>query len=561
MPVTVKGIENDYTITLCKVNGTPIGELMIDCLKSMSVTLGECDEIELKVYKYYYSQIDKIKHEFYYYDLIKSERIIALNNKQYVIKTIKEDDKNKVKTITAYSKEKKLEKNTISLEDVGFYLKDSDDELGIYNLDEYMYEETGWRFGHIDDKVRYNDNGEPRMRWIESIDNDWYSYLNDTLAEQFNCITIFNNENNTVNLYDIDEFGDDLKIMVSYDNYLKELATTHNSSDIVTKLKLIGNEEYCFIEDANPTGLKYIENYSYFIESRDMSDKLIEALELYDRMCAERTITWKELNAQISTKSEELRIKKNDEYMTLENYKATKNQLDYYLSMANTSKDPLGTYAQLAVTTAEQLKEIKEQRGILSEEIRILEEDLANLNESIKLINILCRKPTATDSNGNLIFNQALLDELKEFIYMDTYTDDAFYDAEEMLKVGKRKLELECKPTIEWDVDVLDFTKRLISNKNRQQWNGVLGLGDLVGFYDLDTHNETFVYVVGYQKDYENQTLSLTLSNKKGSSNAFKVVNDLLKTGKLVNKQLTINRRVFNLVKGNRINMTREEVL
>ena len=72
---------------------------------------------------------------------------------------------------------------------------------------------------------------------------------------------------------------------------------------------------------------------------------------------------------------------------------------------------------------------------------------------------------------------------------------------------------------------------------------------------------ETFVYVVGYQKDYENQTLSLTLSNKKGSSNAFKVVNDLLKTGKLVNKQLTINRRVFNLVKGNRINMTREEVL
>ena len=94
MPVTVKGIENDYTITLCKVNGTPIGELMIDCLKSMSVTLGECDEIELKVYKYYYSQIDKIKHEFYYYDLIKSERIIALNNKQYVIKTIKEDNKN-----------------------------------------------------------------------------------------------------------------------------------------------------------------------------------------------------------------------------------------------------------------------------------------------------------------------------------------------------------------------------------------------------------------------------------------------------------------------------------
>ena len=552
--ITVKGIEDKYSIELCKTNETPIGALPSDCLDSLTCKLCDLDEAKLTVHKYYYSNIDKIKLGFYLYDEIKPERIITLNNRKFIIKSVEEDDKNKIKILLCYAKQKKLEKNTISVEDLGFYLMDSDEDQGIFNLDEYMYEETGWRFGHIDNEVRYNSNGEPRLRWQESVEEDWYTYLNSTLAKQYNCITVFDDEHGLVNLYAIDNFGDDLKIFLSYDNYLKELSRTDNSSDIVTKLKLIGNEEKCHIEDANPTGLNYIENYSYFIESGDMSNELITALNTYDEMVKERTITWKELNAQVLEKQNELTIKKNEEYMAIENYKAQKKSYDYYASKVGTSEDSTGAYTSLAEQLAPIVAQYKEDVERLYLEVKNLEEDIANLNASIKQINILCRKPTATDSNGNLIFNQQLLDELKLFIYSDTYADDSFYDAEEMLEVGKRNLELSCKPTVSWNISVADFTARL-RIPNRVKWNGTLGLGDVIGLYDTETGEETFVYVIEYTKDFKSKSLSLTLSNKKGNENAFKVVNDLLKQGKLAIKQLSKINWISNDIKYNRWNM------
>ena len=552
--ITVKGIEDKYSIELCKTNETPIGALPSDCLDSLTCKLCDLDEAKLTVHKYYYSNIDKIKVGFYLYDEIKPERIITLNNRKFIIKSVEEDDKNKIKILLCYAKQKKLEKNTISVEDLGFYLMDSDEDQGIFNLNEYMYEETGWRFGHIDNEVRYNSNGEPRLRWQESVEEDWYTYLNSTLAKQYNCITVFDDEHGLVNLYAIDNFGDDLKIFLSYDNYLKELSRTDNSSDIVTKLKLIGNEEKCYIEDANPTGLNYIENYSYFIESGDMSNELITALDTYDEMVKERTITWKELNTQLLEKQNELTIKKNEEYMAIENYKAQKKSYDYYASKVGTSEDSTGAYTSLAEQLAPIVAQYKEDVERLYLEVKNLEEDIANLNASIKQINILCRKPTATDSNGDLIFNQQLLDELKLFIYSDTYADDSFYDAEEMLEVGKRNLELSCKPTVSWNISVADFTARL-RIPNRVKWNGTLGLGDVIGLYDTETGEETFVYVIEYTKDFKSKSLSLTLSNKKGNENAFKVVNDLLKQGKLAIKQLSKINWISNDIKYNRWNM------
>ena len=552
--ITVKGIEDKYSIELCKTNETPIGALPSDCLDSLTCKLCDLDEAKLTVHKYYYSNIDKIKVGFYLYDEIKPERIITLNNRKFIIKSVEEDDKNKIKILLCYAKQKKLEKNTISVEDLGFYLMDSDEDQGIFNLDEYMYEETGWRFGHIDNEVRYNSNGEPRLRWQESVEEDWYTYLNSTLAKQYNCITVFDDEHGLVNLYAIDNFGDDLKIFLSYDNYLKELSRTDNSSDIVTKLKLVGNEEKCYIEDANPTGLNYIENYSYFIESGDMSNELITALDTYDEMVKERTITWKELNTQLLEKQNELTIKKNEEYMAIENYKAQKKSYDYYASKVGTSEDSTGAYTSLAEQLAPIVVQYKEDVERLYLEVKNLEEDIANLNASIKQINILCRKPTATDSNGDLIFNQQLLDELKLFIYSDTYADDSFYDAEEMLEVGKRNLELSCKPTVSWNISVADFTARL-RIPNRVKWNGTLGLGDVIGLYDTETGEETFVYVIEYTKDFKSKSLSLTLSNKKGNENAFKVVNDLLKQGKLAIKQLSKINWISNDIKYNRWNM------
>ena len=101
-------------------------------------------------------------------------------------------------------------------------------------FNDYMYKEIGWRIGHIDDTVRYMENGEPKVRMQEDTDTSFYSFITETIAEQFCCVPIFDRKNKLVNLYDIDSFGDEVKLVLSKDNYLKSLEKTSNSSDIIT---------------------------------------------------------------------------------------------------------------------------------------------------------------------------------------------------------------------------------------------------------------------------------------------------------------------------------------
>lgn len=559
--VTVNEIKNTYTVKLHKANETPISEIPFSFVNNLKHDLCDIESITLTVNKYYISDLYKERVEYLLYDEFINERMISLDGKLFVIKSISENDKTKVKEITAYGKQKKLEKNYISVADVGFYIVDEDKENDIYSLNDYMYKETGWRFGYVDDLVRYKDKEKttPRMRWQEDVETDWYDYLNNTLSKQFNCITVFNNKEGLVDLYHIDGFGDKVKILLSYDNYLKELERTSNTSDIVTKLKLVGNEDKCIIEDKNPTGLNYIENYDYFKITGDMSEGLISALNIYDEVVKERTITWKELNANVIQWESQLTLKKNQEYMTIEMYRSKRTMLDYYLSKVNTEADATGTYADLANELSKELEQLKVTKEALYLEVQKLEQDISLAKESIRQLNILCRKPTATDNNGNLIFTQELLDELKKFIFSDTFSDDSFYDAEEMLEVGIKQLEDKSKPTREWSIDVNDFTERLIA-PNKGQWNGELGLGDIIGLYDTETDTYEYVYFIGYDKNFKDKSLSLTLSNKKGNDNAMKTVKDLIKLGKILDKQYSKNKRLVNDLKYNRLNMDRKDV-
>lgn len=598
MGVIINEIKDTYRILLHKVNEEVIGELPFEVLNSISNSMNELGQIEVSVNKYYRNQIGKKLKINIYYDEIKNERLISLDEGKYVIKDIKEDTKSNKKTVTAYSLEKKLEKIAISVEDIGFYLQDSDEENGIFNLDDYMYEETGWRFGHIDYSVKYNDysegliideisydestkslevdadynseNGDislnvhnktPKMRWQESVNTSWLDYLSKTISTQFDCYVHFDNKNQLVDLYDMSSFGENLNLALSYDNYIKSLEKSSSSSDLVTKLVLIGNEEECVISDYTVTGTNYIENYSYYIDNEEMSQELINALNKYNEMTAQRSITWKTLRQDKIQLESDLTNKKYEELNKLSMIKVLKENYNFYISKVGTDDDVTGNYTKLAAETAGEIQTYENERKDLYNDIQDLELQIDLVEKSITNINILCQKKTSTDENGNLIFgtDDKLLNELKKFISSEIFSDDSYYDAEEMIMSGEKKLDILSKPTRTWDIDVEDFTRRLVSNEFRKQWKGVLGLGDVIYLLNKD-NSEEFIYFVGYEKNYKSKSLSLTLSDKKESEEVVRYLNDWLKTVKANDKLININRRIFNTVKGNRINIKRSEV-
>ena len=542
--IRLKELENIHELTLNKMDGTVLAVIDIGDLNTISKSITDVDKIDLTIPKYVMSNdFKKVLNPLYM--LVRHERLITVNGKEvYIIRSINNVSGN-YKNITAESREVILTKIDLKFEDIGFMLNSSEEENGIYSLNDYMYEETGWRFGHIDTKVEFQEDGTTsKMRWQESIEGYWYEYLTNTVAEQFECIVIFDTYNKLVNLYDIDSFGGGIKICLSNDNYVRSLEQQTSSSDIVTRLRLVGNEGIT-INDTNPSNVDYLENYSYFIENQEMSNELINALNKFNEVVNIRAVEWNRLIDFKNEKSKVLLDKKMDMLELISNIK-------YYESL-KVAYEASNDIDNMALAMSE-LTKLRDKEVLFDIDITSLEDEIELLDNSINEIIVLCQKPTATDMDGNLIFNEVLLNELKDFTYTDTFSDDSYLDINDLVSVGRRILEIKCKPTSTWDIDVVDFTSRIIDNNFRQHFNGILQLGDIIILEDSDG-NEEFVFLVGYSKDFKSSDMSLILSNKKVDRNDLLRISDLFTDAKKTAKLLNSKRYLFVKQEKNRINL------
>ena len=542
--IRLKEIESSYNLTLNSMNGSLLCDINTNYLNSISKSITDIDKIELSIPKYVYDNNFKKVYNTLYLN-IKHERLITVNDKEvYIIRNITDVD-GEYKKVVAESREVILKKIDLKFEDIGLMLNSSDEENDIYSLNDYMYEETGWKFGNIDNKVKFQEDGTtPKMRWQESVEGYWYEYLTNTVAEQFECIVIFDTYNKLVNLYDIDSFGGGIKICLSNDNYVRSLEQQTSSSDIVTRLRLVGNEGIT-INDTNPSNVDYLENYSYFIENQEMSNELINALNKFNEVVNIRAVEWNRLIDFKNEKSKVLLDKKMDMLELISNIK-------YYESL-KVAYEASNDIDNMALAMSE-LTKLRDKEVLFDIDITSLEDEIELLDNSINEIIVLCQKPTATDMDGNLIFNEVLLNELKDFTYTDTFSDDSYLDINDLVSVGRRILEIKCKPTSTWDIDVVDFTSRIIDNNFRQHFNGILQLGDIIILEDSDG-NEEFVFLVGYSKDFKSSDMSLVLSNKKVDRNDLLRISDLFTDAKKTAKLLNSKRYLFVKQEKNRINL------
>ncbi|MDI0267810.1 phage tail protein [Clostridioides difficile] len=547
--VNLKQIQREYNITLHKVNKEILGEIPIEFIDSLTRSIDGTDEIQFTIPKFITNRFSfqKIINPLYYE--VSNERFICVDNKEYfVIKEIKEDGyKNKV--IRATSAEVKLGKINLNIEDMGLQLFTEDKDAGIISLNNYMKEETGWTLGNVDDSIGYEttDTGEKRekVRWQESVDSNWHDFLINDIKEEFGCVVQFDTYNKKVHLYDVDSFGDNIELVLSYDNYIKSHEKTRNSDEIVTRMTLVGNEEMDIV-GATVTGYKYIENYSYFLENGEMSKDLVTAILKYNEMIKLREVEWLKLIDEKNKKNKELRDNKNK----LQVIYSTINALYSIKKTYETNKDTIN-----AAKVASDITKNNDEKVILEVTIKNLEQQVLELEDSIKQINILCKRETATDENGQLIFNEILLEELKEFIYCDTYTNDSFLKVEDLIETGKRELELKCRPTIDWTIDSVNFLSRIINMEFRQHWNGSLSVGDIIIFYDRAEGTEDIIYFVGYTQNFKDGSLNLDLSNKKLKEDNTRTISDYLTKSKHTMDSVNKKKYLLNRQKFNRMNV------
>lgn len=555
----IKELKEKYTLILRKMNGQPMGTILYQSIESITKGIQTISELTFTVSKYYgaNNEINPL------YDELKNERFIDLDDVEtYIIKSVKEVNDTS-KTITAYSREKKLCKSKVEFEDICLTLKTRDENVSsCYTLDELLYEDTGWRLGYISDRVLYTSNltiedilnnvesdetnitNIEKLRYQESVSTNWYDYIMDDISTQFECYPIFDSYNKVINLYDESELGDNLELVLSYDNYLKLNEKTTSTEEIVTRLILVGNEDLTVV-NCNPTGLRYIENFTYYIENEEMSNDLIDALELYDIMTKERTIRWNELRI--------LKEEKN----TVFTEKQKKLLLAYSMIQSLETALNMTTSDSYKSVLSQQLTEQIDQRTLLERDINILYTEIQTISEEITVLNKLCRKEYATDRNGDLIFDSELLDELKEFIYQDTYTNDNITSDTDLLKLGLKQLGELSRPTKSWTIDSVNFIERLLDNDARNQWEGQLGLGDMI-ILKGDTAEP--IYLVGYTQDFKNQRLHLQISNKKANNDFSLSIGERLTQAKEAYEDLKANKYLLNSIKLKRLGVSYDKI-
>ena len=554
----IRGAKDSYTLILCKMNGERMGMIPYSSVDSIKRGINSVSELTFSVHKYYGEE--NLRNPLY--DELKTERFIELDDDEcYVIKNISEVNE-RLKSVTAYSREKKLFKNMAEFEDITLTLKNPYTDIeGCFSLDELLYDATGWRVGYVSQKVLYKSNetvidnitgetevtltNEEKLRYQESVSTNWYDYINTDIAEQFECYPVFDSYNKVVNLYSDDELGEDPQLMLSYDNYLKEIELSDDTEDIVTKLVLSGNDDLT-ISEVNPSGETFVEDFSYFIESREMSDALISALELYYVMVKKRAVEWNRLRNEKAEKQSQLTAKKNELLIIYSTIKS----LEFAMKQSNDEA--------FNAKTQERLVELNDKKVILEKEASELDKHINELNGSIENINKLCKKKYATNDNGVLIFTESLLNELKEFIYQDTYSNDAITDGLTLMRIGKRKVSQSCYPTKTWTISSVNFIERLIDNGFRQHWNGELGLGDMIVLKG-DEFIEV-IYLIGYTQNFKNKTIELELSNKKQENEFSLSIGERLTQGKEAYRIAKKSRSTINMVNKNRYGLTYDKI-
>ena len=547
MDIIVKELKPINEILLEKLNGEIIGQIPVKFVSNQSRNFDDIDSLEFEIPRFIPSQVGKISKENPLYFELMTERVISIDDEKFIIKKVKTDDDKEIKTVTVYGYEKKLEKNNFVMSNMGLSLLDKNENDEVESFDEWLYKDTGWHIGYVDDSVRYMENGQPKVRIQEDTKAAYYSFITDTIQEQFCCVPIFDRKNKLVNLFDMDSFGDNLQLILSRDNYIKSKEVTDDSTDIVTRLTLEGNDEKCIVSEVNPTGFDYIEDYSYFMEIGEMSEELNNALIKFEQLTIERTKIWKDKTAKRETVRTELSNKQANENILLAQIEQYENIIKAYEDLETETE----TYDFTSYEN--QIQILKDEQAQLSVEIAQLELEYSNLSNDIDKLNILLRRETSTDEKGNLLFTQDLLNELKEYVYCDTYSDDSFIDANELIKTGRQQLKLKSRPTTEFTIDSIDFTNRLIENRFRRNWNGRIGLGDIVALYDKETKVETYLYLVGWQKNYKDNSLSLTFSNKKTNKDSSKLISDVLREAKNNKKIINTNKWLWNNQKYNKV--------
>ncbi|MDE6231956.1 MAG: hypothetical protein K2M60_01215, partial [Lachnospiraceae bacterium] len=183
-------------------------------------------------------------------------------------------------------------------------------------LDRLLEKVPHYSIAHVDDSLA----GIKKVPAFSISDKDIYSVLTNDIAEEFNCIFIFNSINRTISAYDLyntcnnsgcgyrgdftdkcpecgstdflGQYGNDTTIFITSENLANEITLEPDMDSFKNCMYIEGGDDTinAAIRSINPNGSNYIYYFNKDTKE-DMSDELVNILNSYDELYNEYSLT------------------------------------------------------------------------------------------------------------------------------------------------------------------------------------------------------------------------------------------------------------------------------
>lgn len=495
----------EYEITLCKPDRTTIAYLTDIYNITYNANYQGIDEITFDV-PYYIEDNNHNKIKNYSFDLIKGDYLLFINNEKYFIIDTPEENGDQgvdIKTIHAYSLEYGLIYKNLRLFRGTRKLYDTTSEkAGILNL---LEEETYWRVGYIDEKVKMDTNGShEKYRTFDISEKTWLDVLNEDICEAFECVLIFDTINKTINIYDKESYGENKGLYISEISYLKTIGKKTEHNKIVTRLYVYGKDNIS-INSVNPLGTDYIENFDYYKNTDYMSQSLIDKLNQYEGLLESKTKEFQGYNNNLNGLYENLILKETE-------ISKLNTEMQIILDNIDTAILADAPYGDLNIEKTNKQNEIdvaKSEKDSIQAQIDSV---LLQIQELQQLL----------DKKNN--FTSAELEQLDYFTKIDSMQDNYISDVIELYNTGKKYLAEKNIPPITFSIDVVDFLKIV---EYQYDWDKLV-LGDKINIEYERLGINVEVRLVGYSHDYDGNSLNLEFANKNETNDEYDKISGLL---------------------------------
>jgi len=368
------------------------------------------------------------------------------------------------------------------------------------------------------------------------------------VAEKVKGLIVWDTENRKIFIKDagknLENIGVNRGLRISYGHYLKTLNKESDADEMVTRLKVFGGEDIS-IQEHNPTGQNYLEDFSYFLfpfardanrnvisHSYYMSDDLSHAILDYKDKINSITGQFNDLLSQKSTLQAQLlalQTNTTDGLSKLETDLAiiqdnidtinatriayessrtyTKGALVYYNEAGYIAKGVTTGNSPTNSTYWDKLSTLKTNKQT---EIDAKKVEINNKQQQINGISqqIVALQETVKVENN---FTQAQIAERNNFIIEKEWTDTAYTNSKDLYESALKKFEELKKPQVVFSIDIVDF-RQIVECQN--DWTKLV-LGDTITITYDRMGVDIEAKIIEIETNEDDASVKLTIANIK----------------------------------------------